>query len=88
MVAGANLLTQIPIPKHIPHYSNESAPVASIRVGDVSGDKPENKGFIEKIKDSFIQKRIKTIENKPPEKRSETEKAELEANKQALDYMV
>lgn len=88
MVTGASLLTQIPMPKHIPQYSNESAPIASICVGDVNADKPENKDFIERMKDIFIKKRIKSIENKPLEKRSETEKAELEANKQALDYMV
>lgn len=93
MISNTSLLNKIPLPTQ-----TQQTPVvpASVRVGEVSAKegsesavvKNENPSFVERIKTRILEKRIKSIENKPPEKRSETEQAELEANKTALNYMV
>lgn len=94
MVSGASLLSTIPVPSQN-WQTNTPAPVASIKVGDVINDSIEqtdNRSFftklIDSIKEKLVQKRIKKLESIPPEQRTPAQQAEIDANKQSMNYVI
>lgn len=94
MVSGASLLSTIPVPSQNWQMATP-APVASIKVGDVTDDgteKTDNSSFftklVETIKEKLIQKRIKKLESIPPEQRTPAQQAEIDANKQSVNYVI
>ena len=93
MTAHASLLSQIPMPQAQWKTITQTPVVASVKVGDVGDTAKYEKtdfqfGFIEKIKQKLIEKRLAKLENIPPERRTPVQQAEIEANKKSLDYMI
>ncbi len=93
MVAGTSLLSSMPKPSQ--NWQQHTAPViASVKVGDVVGgdSKPQKKSFLSRLFDNLrtrlVQKRIAKLESIPPEKRTPTQQAELDANKQSVNFMI
>lgn len=94
MVSGASLLSTIPMPAQN-WQTKTTAPVASIKVGDVTDEgetQSDNRSFLTKfidnMKEKFIQKRIKKLESIAPEHRTPAQQAEIDANKQSLNYVI
>ena len=93
MTAYASLLSQIPMPQRQWQTVVKAPVVASVKVGDVgactnSANTDSKTGFVEKIKQKLIEKRLASLESIPPEKRTLVQQAEIEANNKSLDYMV
>lgn len=96
MAVYASLLSTIPIPQQQWQTKSQTPIVASVNVGDVlycdkrSSFQTTDKqlGFWDRLKQSFVEKRLKKLENIPPENRTPAQQAEIDANKKALDYMV
>ena len=94
MVSGASLLSTMQKPSQNWQNQNTTPIIASVKVSDVIGENTntEKKSFItefiEGIKTKMVQKRIAKLESIPPEKRTPTQQAELDANKQSVSFMV
>lgn len=94
MVAGASLLSTMQKTSQNWQTQNTTPAIASVKVGDVVGDNTEasKKSFItriiENLKNRLIQKRIAKLESIPPEQRTPNQQAELDANKQSVNFMI
>ena len=96
MAVYASLLSTIPIPQQQWQTKSQTPVVASVNVGDVlrNGESSpvtltdKSFGFLDRLKQSLIEKRLKKLESISPENRTPAQQAELDANKKALDYMV
>lgn len=96
MAVYASLLSTIPIPQQNWQTKCASPTVASIKVSDVEDERQLEDApsksfvsrFIENLKQTYLQKRLKKLENIPEDKRTPNQQAELEANKQSMNYMV
>lgn len=95
MAVYASLLSTIPMPQQNWQAKSNVPAVASVKVGDitdcvqeVSVQEPDSTGMFARLKNYFLQKRLKQLENIPPEKRTAVQQAELEANKQSLNCVV
>lgn len=97
---SSNLISQIHKMKETRLTQNVSQPVASINISDVEEGAPLRfedepifrfkflNNLFDKIKKIILKKRIEKLENISPEKITPNQKAELEANKLSLDYML
>ena len=104
MTVSPSLLNTIPLPSQNIQTTASSPSVASVNVSDVKDDLPRHEeplfennflnNFAQKIKQKIFEARIKKLENIPPEKRTVSQQAEIEANEKQigynteLDYMV
>ena len=94
MVAGASLISTMQKTSQNWQTQNTPPAIASVKVGDVVGDNTEapKKSFItriiENLKNRLIQKRIAKLESIPPEQRTPNQQAELDANKQSVNFMI
>lgn len=104
MTVSPSLLNTIPLPSQNIQTTASVPSVASVNVSDVKDDLPryeeplfENNflnNFAQKIKQKIFEARMKKLENIPPEKRTVSQQAEIEANEKQigynteLDYMV
>ena len=99
MVVYASLLSKIPITEKNWQIKSNVPSVASVKISDIEEDRPFydkeplfKNNFLNKlatkIKNIYAQKRIEKLENIPEESRTPVQKAEIEANKQSLDYVV
>lgn len=95
MAVYASLLSTIPMPQQNWQTKDNTPAAASIKVSDVADDRPSDdtsKSFISRyldnLKEKMLQSRLKKLEAIPAEKLSPNQQAELEANKQSLNYMV
>ena len=93
MVTGMNFVPNMQIQGQSWQSKTDTPVIASIKVGDVTDsaqlDKPEaNDNFLQKLRNYFINKRRQKLESIPPEKRTASQQAEIEANKKSVDYML
>lgn len=95
MAVYASLLSTIPMPQQNWQAKSSVPAVASVKVGDftdcvqdVQVQESDDTGMFARLKNYFLQKRLKQLENIPPEKRTAVQQAELEANKQSLNCVV
>ena len=96
MVSGASLLASMQkttTTAQTYQTQNQAPAIASVKVADVVGYSETPKKsffsrFAENIKTRLIQKRIAKLESIPPEKRTPNQQAELDANKQTVNFMI
>ncbi len=94
MIAGTSLISTMQKPSQNWQTQTATPVIASVKVGDVVGDNGETtkKSFVTRIIDNLksrlVQKRIAKLESIPPEKRTPTQQAELDANKQTVNFMI
>ena len=98
MPVYASLLSTMPVQEQNWKTKSNVPPVASVKVSEVNegfrADKDPVFGIsfldnlFEKLKQKYTEKRIKKLENIPPEKRTQIQQDELDANKRALNYTV
>ena len=100
MVAGTSLISVMQKTSQNRQTQTATPVIASVKVGNIAGDNSETpkKSFftriIENLKTRLVQKRIAKLESIPPEKRTVSQQAEIEANEKQivynteLDYMV
>ena len=94
MIAGTSLISTMQKPSQNWQTQTTTPAIASVKVGEVVGDNSETpkKSFItriiENLKTRLVQKRIAKLESIPPEKRTPTQQAELDANKQSVNFMI
>ena len=94
MTAGTSLISTMQKPSQNWQPQTVAPAIASVKVGEVVGDNTETpkKSFItriiENLKTRLVQKRIAKLESIPPEKRTPTQQAELDANKQSANFMI
>jgi hypothetical protein len=97
MIQKPSLLSTIPVPSQPPLQKGEAVPM--VKVGDIDADNDnifsfesfEKKSFFRNIIEKYTKRRMERLENTPPEKLTENEKTELEANRHAamsLNYYV
>ena len=94
MIAGTSLISTMQKPSQNWQTQTATPVIASVKVGDVVGNNGETtkKSFVTRIIDNLksrlVQKRIAKLESIPPEKRTPTQQAELDANKQTVYFMI
>ena len=94
MIAGTSLISTMQKTSQNWQIQTATPVIASVKVGDVVGNNGETtkKSFVTRIIDNLksrlVQKRIAKLESIPPEKRTPTQQAELDANKQTVNFMI
>ncbi len=83
MVQGASLLNKTPMPVQSQVKTPETPAAISVAQVLENEEPPKKKSFIQRLIDKIVQKRMESLEKTPIEKLSESQRAELEANRKA-----